>query len=144
MIGHKYAGVLLLSVMSLSAALSDQSLSMKTASIIETVPVSQSVEQRVVADAWKNIQEVRKNNSSVERVVCSYSHQPGSVKAYFNEYRRPSEVVKPTDAKLLANSGITEFVVTYVDHAKDVLGVKYSGPNGKHSEEIACDNIKVF
>ena len=144
MIGHKYSGVLLLSVMSVSAALSDQSMPIKTKSVIETVPVVQSVEQRVVADARKNIQEALKNNTSIERIVCSYGVQPGSVKAHFTDYRRKPEVFGSTDASLLANSNITQMTVVFVKHEEDVLGVKYSDTHGKHSKEIACDNIKVF
>jgi hypothetical protein len=144
MIGHKYSGALLLSVMSVSAALSDQSLPIKTKSIIETAPAVQSVEERVVADARKNIQEALKNNASIERVVCSYGSQAGSVKAHFTDYRRKPEVFGSTDASLLANSNITQMTVVYVKHEEDVLGLKYSDLNGKHSKEIACNNIKVF
>ncbi len=144
MIGHKYSGVLLLSVMSVSAALSDQSLPIKQKSVIKTAPVVESVEQRVLADARKNIQEALKNNTSIERVVCSYGSQPGLVKAHFTDYRRKPEVCGSTDASLLANSNITEMTVVFVKHEEDVLGLKYSDTTGKHSKEITCNNIKVF
>ncbi len=154
MIGHKYSGILLLSIMSVSAGMSDQpATGVLKPKVINTKShsVVESVEQRVVADAWKNIQEVRQNStSSLERVVCSYSPQSVSVRAYFNEYHRKSEVVKTGDAALLATrkasaSDVTKVVVTHLDHDPDKLCITSYRPNGERveSKEVLCNNIKI-
>lgn len=150
MIGHKYSAVLLLSVLSASAALSDQPLSIKTKSVlaVNILITPQAVEQRIIADAHKHIQEVKKNHASVGKIVCSY--KPDStvdVKAYYDGYRQPSEVVKTANTTLLnaykaAGSDVAEIRVTYVKHEDELCLTTYrSNGNRLDSKEISCNNI---
>ena len=140
MIGNKYVGAILVSVAGLSAALSDQPLSLsKVATQKQSAP---SVEQRVVADARERIHAVREQSSSLERVVCEYSGNKVSVRKHYTGYHQPSELLKAESFNV--NGGdVAKVIVTHLSHDPNMLCLTTYSPNGERldSKEISCNNI---
>ena len=139
MIGHKFTGLVLVSVATLSAALSDQPLSLS-----KVITTPKTVEQRVVADATARISEVREKSSSLERVVCEYRGDENtvSVRAHYTGYHQKSELLKSEPFKV--NGGdVAKVVVTHLSHDPSILCLTTYGPNGerKDSKEVSCNKI---
>lgn len=140
MIGNKYAGMILVSVAGLSAALSDQPLSLsKVATQKQPAP---SVEQRVVADARKRIDAVRAHSSSLERVVCEYRNSEVSVRAHYTGYHQKSELLK-SEHFSVDGGNTAKVVVTHLSHDPEKLCLTTYSSNGDRldSKEIPCNNI---
>lgn len=138
MIGKKYIALVLVSVAGLSAALSDAPASLSQMS--QKNNQAQTLEERVIAHAQKQVEEVRKTNNQLERVVCEYADGTVSVRAHYVEYHKPSAVVK---SEQFSVDEIAKVVVTHLTHDPKMLCLTTYSPNGDRleSKEVSCKKI---